>query len=677
MNADRQNGISPPAVRNRRLRWWLPVLIFTLLLAITLFLLSLSSTHESSQTQEQLITDSLWVRQAIQYQLERNAETLQLLAHDIDAQLLDKPVVLARLEAFMRNTRDAMWVAYVNADFTPIVSVGRDGRDGASTTAWLPEEEFSTVRSVLEKGRAAGRVFYGNPYQAAWGSGLSVYAPKPSPDAGAKAEKRSARGRLLVCVYAMNRILDENVPWWFAKDHEVTLADFNENVRGTRAVSGPGRNVYTHQTVLELPGVSLLLRTNSLKGAPSLVPNALRGSIAVLTALLLLSLYALWRDIKRRVHAEEMLLDEAAFRKAVGDSVVTGLRARDLGGRVTYVNPAFCRMVGYSEADLIGKTPPMVYWAPEYTHEYEQRMATIFAGTVSEHAFETVFLRAGGERFPVMIYEAPLRDAHGKQTGWMSSIVDVSEQKQAEESMRMQQERLQNVARLTTMGEIASSLAHELNQPLAAITSYLTGSLNMLKDGGASTAEIQSTLEKANQQAQRAGQVIRRVHDYVRKQEPQRTSLALSELVQDCLPLVDLQARNTGVRVATEVSEDLPRVIADPVLLQQVLLNITRNAIEAMASADPVHKRLEIHARSEDNDTLRINVRDYGAGIPEDLRDKLFSSFFTTKAEGMGMGLNICRSIIEAHGGRLWFENFADGTAFCIQLPCLPPAAEE
>ena len=664
MEKDRQSG-SRPAPR-ARLRWWLPVLILVVLLAATLSLLSLSSSHESSQTQEQLITDTLWVKQAIQYQLDHNAETLQLLAHDIAAESLAQPVVRARLAAFLRNTREAVWVAYLDPDLAPRLAVDRDGGDLAADATRLPDDEQALVRSALERDRSSSRAFFGTPYPSAAGPAMNLYAPVTVT--GTAADRH---GGMLVGVYSLGRILEENVPWWFAQDHEVMLADLGESVRTTRAPAGPGRNVYSHQTVLELAGTSLVLRTNSLKGAPSWIPNALRGSIAVLMALLLLSLYALWRDIKRRVQAEEALLDEAAFRKAVGDSVVTGLRARDLAGRVTYVNPAFCKMVGYAEDELVGKLPPMAYWAPEHTREYEQRMAKVFAGTVSEHAFETVFQRAGGERFPVMIYEAPLRDAHGKQTGWMSSIVDVSEQKQAEENMRMQQERLQNVARLTTMGEIASSMAHELNQPLAAITSYVTGTLNMMQDGGASGAEIRATLEKANLQAQRAGQVIRRVHDYVRKREPQRVSLSIHELVQDCLPLVELQARKTGVQVITSAAPDLPRVMGDPVLLEQVLLNLTRNAIEAMATADREHRRLEIGAREEGGDTLRIDVRDYGAGIAEDLRDKLFSAFFTTKAEGMGMGLSICRSIVEAHGGRLWFDSFDDGTAFCIVLPCV------
>ncbi len=660
------------------MRWWPPVLILAVLLIATFFLLSLSSNHEASQTEEQLISDTLWVRQAIQYQLERSAESLQSLAKEMEQQSLSTPVIRSRLETFMRNTKEARSVAFVDTELSPVVGLDRDGSEPTTPIA-VPNDERALARDAIDNGRANRQVHYGNAYQAAWGPALNLYLPLASraDKPGVRTDGHPKVVRLLICVYSMNGVLDENVPWWFAKDHEVTLTDFNENVRGSRAVSGPGRNVYTHQTTLELQGVSLLLRTNSLKAAPSLVPNVLRGSIAVLMALLLLSLYALWRDTKRRLHAEEMLLDEAAFRKAVGDSVVTGLRARDLSGCVTYVNPAFCKMVGYREADLVGKSPPMAYWAPEYRQEYEARMAQILAGTVSEHAFETAFQRADGTVFPVMIYEAPLRDAYAKQTGWMSSIVDVSKQKQAEEGMRTQQESLQNVARLTTMGEIASTLAHELNQPLAAITNYLGGSLNMLKTGGASITDIQTALEKANQQVQRAGQIIRRVHEYVRKHEPQQASIALAELVQDCLPLIELQARNSGVRMVTAVPEHLPRLMGDPVLLQQVLLNITRNAFEAMTGSEQARKRLEISACVEGNDMLRLAVRDYGTGISEELRDKLFSPFFTTKAEGMGMGLSICRSIIEAHRGRLWFESFSDGTAFCILLPCLPEDASE
>ncbi|HEX4859067.1 MAG TPA: ATP-binding protein [Usitatibacteraceae bacterium] len=656
----------------RRVWWWLPALILALLLATTVFLLSLSTSHEASQNREQLITDTLWVKQSIQYQLERDAESLQLIANDVVQRPLDASATRLRLESYLRNVKEAARIELLGPGWMSRISALQEGVSHPALGEVLPADDVSKVNAMLLEPAEARRPFFGTVHDSAYGAALNAYALLPASDAASGSGAVAGNGAtLIVVVFPFSRVLEQNVPWWFSQGHEITLMDALDNIRQTRAVAGPGLGVYTHTTALELPGVSLLLSTNSRTAAPSRVPNALRVSIAVLAGLLILSLYALWRDVKRRVRAEEKLVEEAAFRKAVGDSVVTGLRARDMDGRVTYVNPAFCKMVGLDESELVGKLPPMPYWAPEYLRDYEQRMAEVFAGTVSEHAFETVFQRADGTRFPVMIYEAPLKDAHGRQAGWMSSIVDVSEQKAAAQATRTQEERLQKVARLTTMGEIASSLAHELNQPLAAITSYLTGSLNLLRQGGVTPGEIQAPLEKANQQALRAGQVIRRVHDFVRKREPQRSPVSLHTLVHECLPLVELQARNSGVRVEADVAADLPQVMADPVLLEQVLLNLTRNAIESMAAMEPARRHLSIGARRLAGDTLQLDVRDYGAGIPEPLRDKLFSAFFTTKTEGMGMGLSICRSIIELHGGRLWFDSHADGTTFSIQLPCL------
>jgi two-component system sensor histidine kinase DctS len=640
----------------------MPAAVLGLLIAATAVLLNLSSSHEASQNRAQLITDTLWVKQAIQYQLERDAESLQNIANETGSQGLPLAAIRLRVDAYLRNVKEAAQVVLLDGEREVELIAVQDGEQPAGGTLGLPEEDSARI-AALGAGAGAGtaaRPQFGAVYRHASGPAVNLYA-------AARQDKRPHR--LFVATFVFSRVLEQNVPWWFSQGNEVTLMDALDHMRQTRAVSGLGLGVYTHQTPIELPGVSLLLSTNSLTAAPSRVPNVLRVGIAALAALLILSLFALWRDIKQRERMEEKLHQEAAFSKAVGDSLVTGLRARDMEGRVTYVNPAFCKMVGLNADELVGRLPPMPYWAPEFALDYEQRMAAVYAGTVSPSAFETVFQRANGARFPVMIYEAPLKDARGVQTGWMSSIVDTSEQKAAQQAMRLQEERLQKVARLTTMGEIASSLAHELNQPLAAITSYLTGTLNLLERSNTNAGDLRMPLEKANQQAQRAGQVIRRVHDFVRKREPHRMAVHLSALVADCLPLVELQARNSGVRVSTHVPADLPAVMADPVLLEQVLLNLTRNAIEAMAGVPPPRRQLAISALAEGPDTVRLDVRDFGAGIPQETAEKLFLPFFTTKIEGMGMGLNICRSIVELHGGRLWFENHAEGTTFCLTLP--------
>ena len=250
----------------------------------------------------------------------------------------------------------------------------------------------------------------------------------------------------------------------------------------------------------------------------------------------------------------------------------------------------------------------------------------------------------------------------------MSSIIDVSEEKRAEERERQQQERLQTAARLTTMGEMASSLAHELNQPLGAITSYLTGSINLLERDNVSKEELAAALGKASAQAQRAGQVIRRVHEFVRKQEPKRVPIDVGALLEDCRALIDLQARRLGVRVAVSVEEGLPPVRGDPVLLEQVILNLTRNGIDAMQGCEP--DRLRMAIRAERHGTwVRLTVRDHGKGVDESSAEQIFSPFFTTKREGMGMGLSICRSIVELHDGRLDYGRLDEGTEFRLQLP--------
>jgi two-component system sensor histidine kinase DctS len=255
--------------------------------------------------------------------------------------------------------------------------------------------------------------------------------------------------------------------------------------------------------------------------------------------------------------------------------------------------------------------------------------------------------------------------------GWTTSIVDLSEQKQAAERERLREERMQTAARLTTMGEMASSLAHELNQPLGAIASYLAGSQNMLERGEAAPGELAAVLAKASAQTQRAGEVIRRVHEFVRKQEPRRESVDLAAMLDDCRPLVDLQARRARVSVDAIVAPGLPAVRGDPVMLQQVILNLTRNAIEAMADAPEQRRRLVVTV-SRDGAGERVSVRDFGAGIAAEDSEKVFAPFFTTKPEGMGMGLSICQTIVQAHGGRLWFERMDEGVAFHLWLPVAP-----
>jgi two-component system sensor histidine kinase DctS len=255
-------------------------------------------------------------------------------------------------------------------------------------------------------------------------------------------------------------------------------------------------------------------------------------------------------------------------------------------------------------------------------------------------------MRRDGERFDALLYEAPLIDADGRHTGWMASVLDITERKQARERTRQQEEKLAATARLITMGEMASALAHELNQPLAAIAGYTAGSLNLLRAGGPGPAGLEEALGKTAQQAQRAGQIIRRVHEFVRQREPTRVPVRLNSTVEEALGFAEAEARKRQVRISVRLAEDDPELQADPVLLQQVLLNLLRNGMDAMAATPAAERHLQVSVVRADA-AVTVAVADRGCGLTPQVRDQMFQPFFTTKAEGMGMGLHICRSIME------------------------------
>jgi two-component system sensor histidine kinase DctS len=251
----------------------------------------------------------------------------------------------------------------------------------------------------------------------------------------------------------------------------------------------------------------------------------------------------------------------------------------------------------------------------------------------------------------------------------MGSMLDITERKQARERVRQQEEKLQATARLVTMGEMASALAHELNQPLSAIAGYTTGCKNLLESGNAEPAELRDALDKAAQQAQRAGQIIRRVHEFVRKRDPARTPVRINDAVEEAVGFAGAEARKRQVRLSLALDGGDPVLQADPVLLQQVLLNLIRNGMDAMAATPPALRDLRV-ATLRRNGTVTVSVADRGCGIAPEVAAQMFSPFFTTKPGGMGMGLHICRSIMETHGGRVWAEpNPGGGTTFSFSLP--------
>jgi signal transduction histidine kinase len=266
--------------------------------------------------------------------------------------------------------------------------------------------------------------------------------------------------------------------------------------------------------------------------------------------------------------------------------------------------------------------------------------------------------------------------------------------KEADELARQQEERMQFTSRLTTMGEMASSLAHELNQPLSAISNYCMGVAKRL-DGHIDPAlnkEILPALEKASAQAHRAATIIQRIRGFVKRSEPQRKSVSITEIINDAVGLVEIEANRHRLSISADLADNLPEVNIDPVLILQVLVNLLKNALDSVREAYPLSSRWTAPPVkiSADLDTstfpamLRIRVTDAGGGIPDTVIERMFEPFFSTKFDGMGMGLNICRSVIESHHGRLWASNIMDsdqtkltGCTFTILLPLESPNSTE
>ncbi len=492
---------------------------------------------------------------------------------------------------------------------------------------------------------------------------------------------------------ALARLLDEAVATDLAREHELSFVE-GDGTRLARAGRQRGAGVFVAERLVDLPGQSLQLRLDSRGGAPRLIPNLAVALVLGLSLALMAVVLLLARDVRLRAGAEGALAEALAFRKAMEDSLATGLRARDLSGRITYVNPAFCEMVGFSAAELQSSAAPP-YWPPELAEQYASRQKVRLGRKAEEQTpqesregFETTFIKRSGERIPVLIFEAPLVDGSGRHTGWMSAALDISAQRRVEELARQQQERLQATARLATVGEMASLLSHELNQPLAAIASYAAGSMNLLdthNDSAAADPETLPLLRQAAQriaeQAERAGRVIKSVHDFVRRREQPREAWRVDVLIDAVLPLARLQARKSGTRIEVDLPAQPLRVVCDRTMIEQVLLNLTRNGIQAMETSTALADRvLGLRVRQRQAHWVEFSVVDHGPGIAPDVARRLFTPFFTTRSEGMGLGLSLCRTVIEQHGGALDFQNLESatsargvGTEFRFTLPADTP----
>ena len=672
----------PPPIAAARPRRWRRALLWgalvSLLLVAQSLLVWLTLDYESNRAQEQVDAAAAASVGDLKLALGRDLQSLQALTWNAP------PILQWRADAadLLRARRELLRVERRGAGMRVESAVNSPFQSPIFTQIPRESIEFEAQLACANAQRQ-GSPSYSRSYFVPLAGGLGtevVDVCLPSQAAGETLN-------YLVGTFSLAQLLTEVVTPEVTRAHELSFVE-GDGTRLARAGLQRGLGVYRAERVLDLPGFTLQLRVDSGTGRPRLIPNLTIALVLSLSLALGVVVLLLARDVRRRAHAEAALAEALALRKAMEDSLVTGLRARDLQGRITYVNPAFCRMVGFPAAELIGHaTPP--YWPPENTHEYTRRQQVRMTGTPPpSEGYETIFMRRNGERFAVMIFEAPLVDGHGQHTGWMSTALDVSAQRSVEELSRQQQERLQATARLATVGEMASLLSHELNQPLAAIASYATGSINLMNDereagSPATRGLLLQAAQRIAEQAERAGRVIKSVHDFVRRREQARETIRVDELIDSVLPLVRLQARKSGTRIELDLPTPLPRVVCDRTMLEQVLLNLTRNGIQAMEITIPLPKReLLIRVRQTHERWVSFSVIDHGRGVAPEVAQRLFTPFFTTRSEGMGLGLSLCRTVIEQHGGVLDFENLpptggqarSGGAEFRFTLPAAPGA---
>jgi PAS domain S-box-containing protein len=378
----------------------------------------------------------------------------------------------------------------------------------------------------------------------------------------------------------------------------------------------------------------------------------------------------LYRDLAER---------EAKIRRLV-DANIIGILIWDFEGRILDANDAFLRMVGFDRDDLAAGRLRWTELTPVEWSDRDERAVVNLRKTGACRPFEKEYFRKNGTRVPVLLAGATFE--RGGNEG-VAFVVDLTERKRAEAEARENQRRygevqmqLAHANRLATMGQLTASIAHEVNQPITAAVTNAHAGLRWLLAQPPELTEARRALERIVKDGNRAGDVIARIREIIKKAPPRSDRLKLNEAIQEIIDLTRAEAAKTGVLVGTELARGLPPIRGDRVKLQQVILNLIVNAFEAMSGVGEGPRELLISSEKVESGDALVSVRDSGPGLAPATGERLFESFYTTKPGGLGLGLSICRSIIEAHGGRMWAgANAPRGAVFQFTLPADTDAA--
>jgi PAS domain S-box-containing protein len=466
-------------------------------------------------------------------------------------------------------------------------------------------------------------------------------------------------------------------------DRDISIVPLGLGLQGEIGVlvAGSEREDFPRQTeelILSVAAnqASIGLQEARLRSEQKRVASELDLRVAQRTAELASANEELRKEVADRKHAEEGLRSSEEKHRVIVEAANDAVVSMDESGAILLANPATRRIFGYDSAEMVGK--PMTMLMPEMMRKLHENGFKRYLDTGKRHlnwqGVEVTAQRKDGQEFPVEVSFGELTSAgHKVFTGF---IRDISERKQAEDQLRasernlqMTQAELARVSRLTTMGELAASIAHEVNQPLTAVINNASACLRLLANRSLEPEVLRRALEGVVADGTRASAVLARIRAFIKKEPAEKSELDINEVIQEVLALAGRELYENRVLPDRQLNTDLPTVLADRVQLQQVLLNLIMNGVEAMAAVTDRPRLLGVQSRTDESGDVLIAVSDSGTGVGSEL-DRVFNPFFTTKENGMGMGLSISRSLVEGHGGRLWAApNSPHGAVFSFTLP--------
>jgi PAS domain S-box-containing protein len=808
------------ATRQDRFAMLAPVAAVLLFLAAIVSAFWYLRLEEMDREHEAVQRDVEYAQQRVRLRLLERQEQLMRLARDISNDEVNRPEFVTRAEGMVIQYPELQALTWIDdhrrvkASYAaPSLSASQTRPAGAVLRPGETTEMYNLARDLQQP-------VYSQPAAGTDSTGLlQLHIPL--------AQQARFTG-VILGEYSIDGLLRYAVPAEVSAKYAVALLD--EKGRVLAGSSVPPRNPATQllpwaakPNEYEVPvspvGNGLVIRAQAYRTSLGVIGSGLFWLVGALSAMTAWMLIGNWRHTRRRLQAQRALVAETNFRRAMENSMLTGMRALDMHGRITYVNAAFCQMTGWNEAELVGRLPPFPYWPDADREQLMARLDDELHGRTVAGGFQVRVKRKDGSLFDARLYLSPLIDAKGQQTGWMTSMTDITEpnrireqlsasyerfttvlealdasvsvaplgseellfanklyrqwfgvqttghlqmvaqagvpdqprtdesmddvdsfvglptgglttaqsenaeifvpelgkwlevrsrylnwvdgrlaqlviatditpRRHAEEQSAAQAERAQSSSRLITMGEMASSVAHELNQPLTAINNYCNGLVSRIRKQQITEVDLLAALEKTARQAQRAGQIIQRIRSFVKRSEPNRTLADVTLIVSEAVELAEIELRRRNVRLSHYVASRLPKLLVDPILIEQVLVNLLRNAAESIEHARRPASRRSVELRVipkdvEGQPVVEFSVLDSGQGLAPEVMERLYEAFFSTKAEGMGIGLNLCRSIVESHQGRMQAENIYNGTdvagcrfSFWIPLAGTPDSIE-